>query len=140
MHEDCLHVVISGVARRYPGGPHGHGRFRQKAVAYLAGCFFWRETVFFLVFFYVAGLDRGRNLQAAGQFLDIEGIRLGILAAQLMVQVGYVQFDAEFSLQLYQQVQQADRVRPAGYPDEDFLPRCYEAVLSDKSQDALFRG
>ncbi len=122
MHQHRLGLVIGVVAHcdfvrtDLPGHP------RQECVAHAPGGLLEGQPVCAGQRRHVLPLDRDRQAPLRGERCDEVGVGVGVGTARTVVQVGHVEPEVIFLAQAQQDVEQTERIWPAGDADDHHLP------------------
>jgi hypothetical protein len=116
-------LIIGGMARGYPPGPFGASKFRQPAIAYLAGSILQVISQRLGQFRYVHSLTAKCERMLRGQALNKLFIGIAVRAPELVIEVGDGD-DANGAClrQLQQDAQESNAVRTTGYGDDSGFP------------------
>ena len=135
MHKNGLYLVIPGMPEGYAAGADLSSYPGQKSTPQFAGCLLKRALPAPSVGSHVPPIDGGGNAKRAGQIGHIFGVGVGFESPQLMIEMSYVKPCPQCLLRFGQDMNQAHRVRTAGYADDHCLPGRYQAMPPDEIDD-----
>ena len=144
VHQHGLGLIVGVVTHRKRGRAAGLGDLGQEAIAGLPRSLFERKAGLTRQRGHIGPADGAGQPPAVGQLRHERGIGVGLSAAQAVVEMRDVEPQPQLRRQPAEQVEQAQRVRPARHADDDRLTGGEQAiplcVLSNARQEIVHRG
>jgi hypothetical protein len=149
VHENRLGLVVGVMAHGDFVRTHLPGHPRQECVAHAPGRLLEGQFVCVGQRRYVLPLDGDWQVPFGGNRCHEVGVGVGLCPPRAVVQVGHVEPQAVLLAQAQQDVEQAERIRPAGDADDYHLPLlaggdeqavcldCAPDLFQDASQDSV---
>jgi hypothetical protein len=137
VHQYSLGLVVGVVTYGNRLGPCLAGDTRQEGISGTAGRFFDSQAVLTSQGRDVGMFNRAGQLPISGQGLDELGVGVGVGAAQAVVEMSDVQVQVMVGAQPAQEVQQTERIRPAGYTDHYSLAARQQVIALDRPPDLI---